>query len=176
MDQTNININNIPLDLDKKITSYKLLVLFFFLFCLISILLYIFNPKGLNKIFGYEMALTAPLLLILAFLIKEVIIFKDNPSQSFFSGFSQSSQPWFLRAIIIMIILIGLTGFFSMLAIGGVFSDKPPENNTAMIFNFGLMLAFLIIVLVLYSKSKKLSLSIFAVNVINFRLYCVQRD
>ena len=83
MDQT--NINNIPLDLDKKITSYKLLVLFFFLFCLISILLYIFNPKGLNKIFGYEMALTAPLLLILAFLIKEVIIFKDNPSQSFFS-------------------------------------------------------------------------------------------
>jgi len=155
MDQTNININNIPLDLDKKITSYKLLVLFFFLFCLISILLYIFNPKGLNKIFGYEMALTAPLLLILAFLIKEVIIFKDNPSQSFFSGFSQSSQPWFLQAIIIMIILIGLTGFFSMLAIGGVFSDKPPENNTAMIFNFGLMLAFLIIVLVLYSKSKK---------------------
>jgi len=153
MDQT--NINNIPLDLDKKITSYKLLVLFFFLFCLISILLYIFNPKGLNKIFGYEMALTAPLLLILAFLIKEVIIFKDNPSQSFFSGFSQSSQPWFLRAIIIMIILIGLTGFFSMLAIGGVFSDKPPENNTAMVFNFGLILAFLIIALVLYSKSKK---------------------
>ena len=31
-------------------------------------------------------------------------------------------------------------------------------------------------VVALYSKSKKLSLSIFAVNVINFRLYCVQRD
>ena len=101
------------------------------------------------------MALTAPLLLLLAFLVKEVFIFKDSPSNSFFSSFSQSTKSWFLPAIILMIVLIGLVGLFAMLAIGGIFSDKPPENNTAMLLNFSLMIGFLIIVSILYSRSKK---------------------
>ena len=149
------NIDPSSITLVKDLSSYNLLILFLFLFCIIVSLLYIFNPKGLTKAFGYEMALTAPLLLLLAFLVKEVFIFKDSPSNSFFSSFSQSTKSWFLPAIIIMIVLIGLVGLFAMLAIGGIFSDKPPENNTAMLLNFSLMIGFLIIVSILYSRSKK---------------------
>ena len=149
------NIVPSSITLVKDLSSYNLLILFLFLFCIIVSLLYIFNPKGLTKAFGYEMALTAPLLLLLAFLIKEVFIFKDSPSKSFFSSFSQSSQPWFLPAIILIIVLIGLAGLISILAIGGIFSDKPPENNTAMLLNFSLMIGFLIIVFILYTRSKK---------------------
>jgi hypothetical protein len=152
---TSANLVPPSITLDKDLTSYKLLILFFFIFCIVVVFLYIFNPKGLTKVFGYEMALTAPLLLLLAFLVKEVIVFKDSPSKSFFSSFSQSSQPWFLPAIILMIVLIGLAGFISILAIGGIFSDKPPENNTAMLLNVGLMLVFLIIVAIFYTRSKK---------------------
>ena len=147
--------NTFTTSLATDLTSYNFLILFFFLFCLAVGLLYIFNPTGLNKTFGYEMALTAPLLLLLAFLIKEVIIFKENSNKSVFSFFTQSTDPWVLRGIILMIVLIGLAGFFSMLAIGGIFSDKPPENNTAMLLNFGLMMGFLIIVLMIYNNSKK---------------------
>jgi hypothetical protein len=149
------NIDPSSITLVKDLSSYNLLILFLFLFCIIVSLLYIFNPKGLTKAFGYEMALTAPLLLLLAFLVKEVFIFKDSPSNSFFSSFSQSTKSWFLPAIILMIVLIGLVGLFAMLAIGGIFSDKPPENNTAMLLNFSLMIGFLIIVSILYSRSKK---------------------
>jgi hypothetical protein len=149
------NIDPSSITLVKDLSSYNLLILFIFLFCIIVSLLYIFNPKGVNTYFGYELALTAPLLLLLAFLVKEVFIFKDNPSNSFFSSFSQSTKSWFLPAIILMIVLIGLAGLISMLAIGGIFSDKPPENNTAMLLNFSLMIGFLIIVSILYSRSKK---------------------
>ena len=48
-------MNNIvppSLSLEKNLTSYNLLILFFFLFCIVIICLYIFNPKGLNKAFG----------------------------------------------------------------------------------------------------------------------------
>ena len=149
------NIDPSSITLVKDLSSYNLLILFLFLFCIIVSLLYIFNPKGLTKVFIYEMALTAPLLLLLAFLVKEFMVFKDSPSKSFFSSFSQSSQPWFLPAIILIIVLIGLAGLISILAIGGIFSDKPPENNTAMLLNFSLMIGFLIIVSILYSRSKK---------------------
>ena len=152
---TSTNLVPPSITLDKDLSSYNLLILFFFLFCIIVVLLYIFNPKGLTKVFIYEMALTAPLLLLLAFLVKEFMVFKDSPSKSFFSSFSQSSQPWFLPAIILMIVLIGLAGLITILAIGGIFSDKPPENNTAMLLNVGLMLVFFIIMLILYTRSKK---------------------
>ena len=153
--QTTINIDPTSLTLAKDLLSYKFLIFAIFTFLVVAIILHIFNPKGFNATFGYEMFLTAPLLLLLAFLIKEVFIFKNNPSNSIFSNFSQSNEAWFLTGLIIMLVLIGLAGFFSMLAIGGIFSDKPPENNTSMILNFVLITAFLITVIMMYNTSKK---------------------
>jgi hypothetical protein len=151
---TTINIDPTSLTLAKDLLSYKFLIFAIFTF-LVAIILHIFNPKGFNAAFGYEMFLTAPLLLLLAFLIKEVFIFKNNPSNSIFSSFSQANESWFLPAIIVVLVLIGLAGVFSMLAIGGIFSDKPPENNTSMILNFVLITAFLITVVMMYNTSKK---------------------
>ena len=152
---TTINIDPTSLTLAKDLLSYKFLIFAIFTFLVVAIILHIFNPKGFNATFGYEMFLTAPLLLLLAFLIKEVFILKNNPSNSIFSNFSQSNESWFLPAIIFVLVLIGLAGFFSMLAIGGIFSDKPPENNTSMILNFVLITAFLITVVMMYNTSKK---------------------
>jgi hypothetical protein len=152
---TTINIDPTSLTLAKDLLSYNYLILSLFAFCIVVLVLYIFNSKGFNAAFGYEMFFTAPLLLLLAFLIKEVFIFKDNPSNSIFSNFSQANESWFLPAIIVVLVLIGLAGIFSMLAISGFFSDKPPENNTSVIFNFVLMIVFLITVVMIYNKGKK---------------------
>ena len=109
---TTINIDPTSLTLAKDLLSYKFLIFAIFTFLVVAIILHIFNPKGFNAAFGYEMFLTAPLLLLLAFLIKEVFIFKNNPSNSIFSNFSQSNEAWFLTGLIIMLVLIGLAGFF----------------------------------------------------------------
>jgi hypothetical protein len=144
-----------PFDLDKQLNSYNILIqsLFFLIFLVIILLL--FNPSGFNKAFGYEIFITGPILLILAFLIKELFLFKNTPYKSWLSSFSQSKETWFLPMFILVIIIIGLAGFFSMLAVAGVFESNPPENNTAMILNFVVIAFVLLAILSIYKNSKK---------------------
>jgi len=155
MDQTNTKMNvKLPLSLEQMLTSYNILISFLSLFIFLVLLMYILNPNGFNKIFGYEIFITGPLLILFGILIKEIIVFKNNPQSSWFSAFPQSNQNWFFPVIVLGAILIGLAGFFSMLAIGGVFSEKPPENNTAMIVNFFIIMLFFIIAGLIYKNSK----------------------
>ena len=144
-----------PFDLAKQLNSYNILIqsLFFLIFLVIILLL--FNPSGFNKAFGYEIFITGPILLILAFLIKELFLFKNTPYKSWLSSFSQSKETWFLPMFTLVIIIIGLAGFFSMLAVAGVFESNPPENNTAMILNFVVIAFVLLAILSIYKNSKK---------------------
>jgi len=151
MDQPNVKT---PLSLEQVLTSYNILISFLTVFIFLVLLMYILNPNGFNKIFGYEIFITGPLLLLFGILIKELFVFKNTPEKSWLSTFSQSNHNWFFPVIIIGIVLIGLAGFFSMLAVAGVFSDTPPENNTAMLVNFFILILFLIIAIFIYSRSK----------------------
>ena len=156
MDQTNTKMNvKSPITLEQVLTSYNILISFLSLFIFLVLLMYILNPTGFNKIFGYEIFITGPLLILFGILIKEIIVFKNNPQSSWLSSLPQSNQIWFFPVIILGVVLIGLAGFFSMLAIGGVFSDKPPENNTAMIINFFIIMLFFIIAGLIYKNSQK---------------------
>jgi hypothetical protein len=155
MDQTNTKMNSkSPLSLEQILTSYNILISFLFYFVLLVFFMYIVNPNGFNKLFGYEIFITGPLLLLCGVLIKEIIVFKNNPQSSWLSTFPQSSQNWFLPVIIFTVLIIGLAGFFSMLAVGGIFSDKTPENNTAMIINFVIIILFFIVAGLIYKNSK----------------------
>lgn len=155
MDQTNTKMNiKSPLSLEQLLTSYNILISFLTLFIFLVLLMYILNPNGFNKIFGYEIFVTGPLLVLFGMLIKEIIAFKNNPQSSWFSSFPQSNQNWFFPVIIFGAVLIGLAGFFSMLAIGGIFSDKPPENNTAVIINFAIIMLFFIVAGLIYKNSQ----------------------
>ena len=58
-----------PFDLDKQLTSYKNLIQSVFILIFLAILLLLLNPNGFNKALGYEMFITGPILLLLAFLI-----------------------------------------------------------------------------------------------------------
>jgi hypothetical protein len=143
-----------PLGLDKQLTSYNILIQSLFaLFFLVIILLGV-NPDGFNKAFGYEMFITGPILLLLAFLIRETLIFKNTPDKSVLSYFSQSRETWFLPVVIFGILIIGVAGFFSMLHVAGIFDSKPPENNTSMITNFVIIALFCIVVFTIYINSK----------------------
>jgi hypothetical protein len=156
MDQTNTKMNvKSPITLEQVLTSYNILISFLSLFIFLVLLMYILNPTGFNKIFGYEIFITGPLLILFGILIKEIIVFKNNPQSSWLSSLPQSNQNWFFPVIILGVVLIGLAGFFSMLAIGGVFSEKPPENNTAMIINFFIIMLFFIIAGLIYKNSQK---------------------
>ncbi len=158
MDKTNTNTKmnvKAPLSLEQVLSSYNLLILFIVLFIFLVLVLFNVNRKGFNNAFGYEAFITGPILLLLAFLIKELIHFKNNPINSWLSTLPQSKEKWFIPAIILSIIIIGIVGLFTMLSMGGIFSDKPPENNTAMILNFIIILIFILATGLIYSKSKK---------------------
>lgn len=141
-----------PLSLEQVLFSYKIMVTFFIVFIFLMIILMVRNKSGFNKLFGYEIFITGPILLLVAYLIKEIFEFKNNPSASFFSNFSQSNQHWFIPAVSVFILLICIFGFFMMLYVGGVFSDSPPENNTAMILNFFIIASFIVIASIIYKK------------------------
>ena len=154
--QTNIiNQNLTSLSLAKNLLSYNYLIFALFAFCIVVIILYFINPKGFNKAFGYEIFLTTPLLLGLVFLIKELIIFKENPEKSIYFGIPLSNNPWFFYFIIAGLIIIGIGSIFSILAIGGIFSDTPSENNIAVLLNFVLIIVVIITLLIFYEKYKK---------------------
>jgi hypothetical protein len=138
--------------LEQVLVSYDILTACLFLFFILIIVLKFTNPKGFNKILGYEIFITGPILLFFAFIIKEVFIFIKYPEKAWLSTFSIASESWFLPALIIGSLIIGLAGFFSMLAVGGIFNEKPPENNTAMIINFLIIILFLLISIAVYQK------------------------
>jgi hypothetical protein len=140
--------------LEQVLVSYDILTACLFLFFILILVLKFVNPNGFNKILGYEIFITGPILLFFAFIIKEVFVFINSPEKAWLSTFSIASESWFLPAIIIGSLIIGLAAFFSMLAVGGIFNDKPPENNTAMIFNFVVIILFLLISLTIYNNGK----------------------
>ena len=141
-----------PLSLEQVLVSYNIMIMFFIIFIILMVVLMVTNRKGFNKSFGYEIFITGPILLLVAFLVKEIFKFRNDPSTSWLSSFQQSTQNWFIPVISLLILAIGIFGFFMMLYVGGVFSDNPPENNTAMILNFFVIISFVIIASVIYKK------------------------
>lgn len=141
-----------PLSLEQVLVSYKLMIILIIIFIILMVLLMIRNINGFNKLFGYEIFITGPIILLIAFLIKEIFKFKQDPSSSWVSSFSQSSEKWFIPAVSLLILIIGIFGFFMMLYVGGIFSDNPPENNTAMLLNFVLIISFIVFASVIYKK------------------------
>jgi hypothetical protein len=118
-------------------------------------MLVVYNYKGFNKIFGYEIFITGPILILLSILIKEIFSFTADPTNSWLKILPQSNSKWFLLGISIITILIGLISFFMMLYVGGIFSDNPPTNNIATMINFVIIISFIIISSLIYSNSKK---------------------
>jgi hypothetical protein len=112
------------------------------------------NIKGFNKAFGYQIFITGPILLMFAILIKEIFVLNKNPQESWLKGLSIASHPQFMYILIAAICCIGILGFFMMLYIGGIFSNSPPENNSAMILNFVMILLFFAVAGFIYMKSK----------------------
>lgn len=144
--------NKTPLSLEQVLVSYNLMILFFIIFVILMIVLMVTNKNGFNKLFGYEVFITGPFLMLIAYLIKEIFEFKNNPAKSWLSYFTYADQTWFLPVVSLFVLLLGILGFFMMLYVGGIFSDPPPENNTAMILNFCIIASFIVIAAVIYNN------------------------
>lgn len=140
------------LSLEQLLVSYNILILFFIIFIILIFILMVTNSKGFNQLFGYEIFITGPFLLLIAYLIKEIFEFKNNPSTSWLSKLPQSNQNWFIPIVLLVVVLIGIIGFFTILYVGGIFSDNPPENTTAMILNFIIIISFIVIASIIYKS------------------------
>lgn len=138
------------MSLEQVLVSYNMLITVLFIFIILMVALYATNKTGFNKSFGYEIFITGPILILLGFLIKEIFVFKQNPQSSWLSSFSQSSQNWFIPVLSLIALFIGILGFFMMLYVGGIFSDKPPENNTPMLLNFVVIIFFIVISAIIF--------------------------
>ena len=141
-----------PISLEQVLVSYNLLILILILFVILMILLLATNRKGFNKIFGYEIFITGPMIILIFFLIKEIFAFKNNPQSSWFSYFSL--KPSVIPVVSLIIGLLGILTFFMVLYVGGIFSNNPPENNTATIINFIIIILFIIISSLIYTNSQ----------------------
>ena len=120
---------NAPLSLDKVLVSYNFMILFFVVFIVLTSILMATNKKGFNKLFGYEIFITGPILLVVAYLIREMFLFKNDPYTSWFSQLGYSGKPWFLSAIALLVLLISIVGISVMLYVGGIFSDRPATTK-----------------------------------------------
>ena len=143
-----------PLSLAEILTSYNILIGIGILFIFLIIIMIKTNSEGFNKSFGYQIFITAPILLLFAFLIKEIFVFQNNPQESWFSNLLISSHPRFISIVLLSIIAVGILSFFMILYMGGIFSDTPPENNTAVMLNFVIIILFTAIAGFIYMKSK----------------------
>ena len=141
-----------PISLEQALVSYNLLIIILILFLVLMLLLAITNIKGFNKIFGYEIFITGPMILLIFFLIKEIFAFKNNPQSSWLSYFSLKTEV--IPIVSLIIGLLGIFTFFMVLYVGGIFSNNPPENNTATIINFLIILLFIIISTLIYTNSR----------------------
>jgi hypothetical protein len=142
------------LDLGQSLRLYSVLWLIFFGFIILSVILLITNIKGFNKSFGYQIFITVPFITLITILINELVFFKNNPDDSFFRKFNISYKSWFLPFMSFITLCIAILGFFMMLYVGGIFSNSPPENNTAMLLNVFIFLAFIIFSLFYYNIIK----------------------
>ena len=143
-------------NLETKLTSYNFLLVILFLFLIIAIVIYKVNYNTFSYSFGKEIFVTIPFLFIIIFLIKEIIVLKTTPSSSFLSKISFSNNQLFIPLLISLTFAIAVGGFFSVLAVAGIFDDKPPINNSSIILNIALIFLFIIIsaCLFFYSQQK----------------------
>lgn len=149
-------INKKQLYLGQLLRSYSVLLIFFVIFLIMLVTLLLINIKGFNKLFGYQIFITTPIIILLTFLINELVLFKNKSNESFFRNFNISNKVWFMPFITLITLCIAILGFFTMLYIGGIFSNPPPENNTAMLLNFFVIIAFIIIAILYYKKDRKI--------------------
>ena len=149
-------INKKQLYLGQLLRSYSVLLIFFVIFLIMLVTLLLINIKGFNKLFGYQIFITTPIIILLTFLINELVLFKNKSNESFFRNFNISNKVWFMHFITLITLCIAILGFFTMLYIGGIFSNPPPENNTAMLLNFFVIFVFIIIAILYYKKDRKI--------------------
>jgi hypothetical protein len=143
--------------LEKSLNSYNGLIIFIslFLFILIFVLLPILlgqsHNEEFNKIFGKQIFITLPFLLLIAFLVKELLL---NDKSFIYQKFSTSTNviKYFKPLLFICIFILTILSFFMMLYVGGIFSNNPPKNNTAMILNSIIFIGFIIFTVVTYTK------------------------
>ena len=129
--------------LGQLLRSYNVLLIIFVIFLIMLVTLIIINIKGFNKLFGYQIFITVPFITLITFLINELVLFKNHPDDSFFRKFNISYKAWFMPFMILITLCIATLGFFMMLYVGGIFSNPPPENNTAMLLNVFIIMAFI---------------------------------
>jgi hypothetical protein len=148
-------------DLVTKLTSYNVMVLCLFVLLILSGILYLANKNGFNQTFGTELFALVPLLLLVIFIIKEAITIKEDPNNAWFNHFSWFKN-WYTGlgntnkfdmgvGILLAVLIIGI--FFTILGIGGIFSQNPPENNVAVIINCIVLFFFTVAAFSIYFKS-----------------------
>jgi hypothetical protein len=141
--------------LENTISSYEILLKSLsFLFVLILLLLLI-NPKGINKIFGYQILITGPLLIAIGLLVRDIFIYKNNPNQSWLASLTLSSKPWFIYAIIGLIFILTIATIFIILAIGNIFEDKDNKMNIPVLVNLIIICIFIVIALGIYNNYRQ---------------------
>jgi len=141
--------------LENTINSYQILIRLIIFFFVLLLLLMLVNSKGMNKMFGYQMTITGPLLVLLSVLIKDIIIFRRNPDKSWLSSLSMSKNPMFIYIIISIAFALAMLNIVVILTVNGLFEDKDNPMNVPVLVNLIIVTFFIIIALTIYNNYKE---------------------
>lgn len=144
--------------------SYNLLLLLIGLFFVLAMTLLALNPTGFDRWFGYGLFITVPLLLLVVVLFRA---WANLPpagtaanayTPSNLGGIVAALASWCVSPALLSPVLLGLVvllcvvALVAVLAIGGVFSQSPPANNTAVLTNILFFSLFLVVAVVMYMR------------------------
>ena len=134
------------MDVAQMLKSYGILIKFLVFFIFMVLLLLVLNPKGFNKTFGYEIFITIPMLLIVAYLVTQALTYYDTTQTV--------AQPTFVYIMGFSALGIAILSFFLMMYVAGIFDKNPPQNNTSVLVNLFIFIVFFITLLVVYTNNR----------------------
>jgi hypothetical protein len=145
----------------ESVSGYNTLLIITAVFFILASFIAVYNPTGFDKTLGYGLFITLILIMIILFLLKRYISPESGAKVVQYVSFAQyvketvsSLFTVFGKWETIGSIVIILALFFGLLGSFGLYTNNIPENNSAVLFNYVLILVVGLISYFLFNKAR----------------------
>ncbi len=157
----------------ESVSGYNTLLIITAVIFILASFIAIYNPTGFDKTLGYGLFITLILFMIILFLLKRYISPESGSKSIQYFSFAQYVKEhisvmfnvfgkWETIGAIVVILAL----FFGLLGSFGLYTNNIPENNSAVLFNYVLILVVGSISYFLFNKARAKDDLTFQINAI----------